>query len=84
MIRNRGVEAGCGIEPDLVGTAGLAIELESEFFQALHDLPLSEAGKPPHVAIVPLAARALRADDERVVKPRFDGSELHPGCTLCT
>jgi hypothetical protein len=62
MIRNRGVAASGGVEPDLVGTAGLTVELKSEFFQALHDLPVSEAGKPAHVAAVlllPLARYAL-------------------------
>ena len=84
VIRNRGVAAGCGVEPDLVRTAGLPIELKSEFFQALYDLPVSEAGKPAHVAVVPLfAARALCADNQRIVESRLDRSELHSSGTLC-
>ena len=50
MVGDGGVTVGLGVEPDLMGACGLAVERKAEYLQALDDLPVAETGEPSHLA----------------------------------
>ena len=52
MVGNSGVTVGGRVVLELMRAGSLAMELEAEAFEPLHDLPVTKAGETPHQALM--------------------------------
>ena len=51
MVRNSGVTVGGRVVLELMRAGSLAVELEAEAFEPLHNLPVTKAGEASHQAL---------------------------------
>ena len=51
MVRNSGVTVSHWVVPDLMRAGSLAVQLEAEAFESLHDLPVTKVGETTHQAL---------------------------------